>query len=237
MCKTLESYVPAPTSAPTSQWGIFTEGLCTEEITTLDECKAAVADHRLRFSRELSYPTWPKGCVHHGSYAFWNTAGKWDIQASKNYKKLCSTLENYVPAPTSAPTSQYGQITEGVCIDEITTLDVCKAAVADRRLRFGRVVSYGNWPKGCVHHGSYAYWNTGGKWDIQASKNYNKLCLTLKTFGPRCDPDGCENWDCDDWCTCFRDLSVEKYFEEHPEICPSTDSDECVCEQNVVAKE
>jgi hypothetical protein len=189
VCEKTKEPTSSPTASPTAKkYGKITEGLCTEEITTLDECKAAAEDQRMSFGREKTSATYPKGCLKNknNNYAYFNKGGKWDVQATSTWNKMCSTLESYVPAPTSAPTSQWGIFTKGLCTEEITTLDECKAAAADHLLSFGKETTSATYPKGCYQHkNKYVYFNKGGKWDIQASSNANKICKTLESYVPK----------------------------------------------------
>jgi hypothetical protein len=184
ICKTEESYVPAPTSAPTSQYGKITKGLCTDEITTVAECKAAAVDLRHSWHTEASWANHPKGCINQAHWMAWNKGGKWDVQPTAAFKKICKTLESFVPAPTSAPTSQYGKITKGLCTDEITTVAECKAAAVDLRLSWNTEASWANHPKGCVNQAHWMAWNKGGDWKTQPTSAFKKICKSQSSFVP-----------------------------------------------------
>jgi len=192
-----------------------------------------------------------------GKSVYWNksTKQRWDVHASVRGPKICKTLESYVPAPTSAPTSQYGKITKGLCTEEITTYEECKAAGTDIvGLSFNRQYDYGfSYPRGCFVSGRSVYWNksTKQRWDVHASVRSPKICKTQGSKSPTmsptaspavCDPKECNNWTCKDWCDCYTTHpEITKIFEgpnpsaaeeDIREMCPS-DNDECDCDDYV----
>merc|ERR1711990_980185 len=172
--------------APTSSYGIITEGLCVEPITTPEECKKAALDmpgYSGGNAHHYNNIGWvPAGCVVNGgkgSRLLFNTSpnAKWTTQASV-WPKACKTPESYMPTPTAAPTSSYGIITEGLCVEPITTAEECKKAALDMPgYSGGGAHHYNNigWvPAGCVVNGgkgSRLLFNTSpnAKWTTQAS--------------------------------------------------------------------
>jgi hypothetical protein len=103
VCKTKESYMPAPTAAPTSQYAKITEGLCSDPITTAAQCKVAADDiSDLTWTGTSSFHgiSWPPaGCVVVNKVQVkWNSSpnSKMTTLASV-WPKLCLSQSSYTP--------------------------------------------------------------------------------------------------------------------------------------------